>query len=113
MIIFFTKKRTLHLQGALQRVEKPNYKFLHAGRLWESEINFVFCERELYDGTAPEQNTKSAKDGKDSMSLPSFKFLRVQQVAPTVSPVGSVGASALCAEVSTGDPHPLQGRQKG
>ena len=39
--------------------------------------------------------------------------LRVQQVAPTVSPVGSVGASALCAEVSTGDPHPLQGRQKG
>jgi len=37
----------------------------------------------------------------------------VQQVAPTVSPVGSVGASALCAEVSTGDPHPLQGRQKG
>ena len=39
--------------------------------------------------------------------------LRVQQVAPTVSPVGSVGASALCAEVSTGDPHPLQRRQKG
>ena len=38
--------------------------------------------------------------------------LRVQQVAPTVSPVGSVGASALCAEVSTGDPHPLQGRRK-
>ena len=38
--------------------------------------------------------------------------LRVQQVAPTVSPVDSVGASALCAEVSTGDPHPLQVRQK-
>ena len=28
------------------------------------------------------------------------------------SPVGSVGASALRAEVSTGDPHPLQVRQK-
>jgi hypothetical protein len=41
-----------------------------------------------------------------------FQSLRVQQVAPTVSPVGSVGASALCAEASTGDPHPLQGRQK-
>ena len=27
-----------------------------------------------------------------------FQSLRVQQVAPTVSPVGSVGASALCAE---------------
>ena len=24
-------------------------------------LNFVFCERELYDGTAPEQKTKSAK----------------------------------------------------
>lgn len=30
-----------------------------------------------------------------------------------VSPAGSVGASALRAEVSTGDPHPLQGRQIG
>ena len=40
--------------------------------------------------------------------------LRVQQVAPTVSPVGSVGASALCAEVSTGDPHTLyKGGKKG
>ena len=29
---------------------------------------------------------------------------------PTVSPAGSVGASALNAEVSTGDPHPLQER---
>ena len=34
-------------------------------------------------GTAPEQKTESAKDGKDSMSLPSFQSLRVQQVAPT------------------------------
>jgi len=42
-----------------------------------------------------------------------FQSFRVQQVAPTVSPVGSVGASALCAEVSTGDPHPLQRKQKG
>jgi len=47
------------------------------------------------------------------MSKLFLQSLRVQQVAPTVSPVGSVGASALCAEVSTGDPHPLQGRQKG
>jgi hypothetical protein len=58
-----------------------------------------------------------AKDGKrqkwlelDVQAIFS-QSLRVQQVAPTVSPVGSVGASALCAEVSTGDPHPLQGRQ--
>ena len=34
-------------------------------------------------GTAPEQKTESAKDGKDSMSLPSFQSLCVQQVAPT------------------------------
>jgi len=33
--------------------------------------------------TAPEQKTESAKDGKDSMSLPSFQSLRVQQVAST------------------------------
>ena len=38
---------------------------LHAGRFRESEINFVFCEWELYDGTAPEQKTKSAKNGLD------------------------------------------------
>ena len=31
-------------------------------------LNFVFCERELYDGTAPEQKTKSAKNSLDSMS---------------------------------------------
>ena len=64
-------------------------------RLRESEINFVFCERVLYVGTAPEQKTESAKNGKDSMSLPFFQSLRVQQVAPTVSPPSSVGASAL------------------
>ena len=62
---------------------------------------------------SPEQKTKSAKKSLDSMSKLFFQSHRVQQVAPTVSPVGSVGASALCAEVSTGDPHPLQGRQKG
>ena len=59
-----------------------------------------------------------AKDGKRQKWLELdvqavfSQSLRVQQVAPTVSPVGSVGASALCAEVSTGDPHPLQGRRK-
>ena len=75
--------------------EKVHRTFSAAIRLRESEINSVFCEWELYVGTAPEQKTKSAKDGKDSMSLPSFQSLRVQQVAPTVSPVVSVGASAL------------------
>jgi len=34
-------------------------------------------------GTAPEQKTESAKNGKDSMSLPFLQSLRVQQVAPT------------------------------
>ena len=52
-------------------------------RLRESEINFVFCERVLYVGTAPEQKTESAKNGKDSMSLAFLQSLRVQQVAPT------------------------------
>ena len=70
-------------------------QFQYISRLRESEINFVFCERVLYVCTAPEQKTKSANNGKDSMSLPLFQSLRVQQVAPTVSPVVSVGASAL------------------
>ena len=47
-------------------IQKSNNK--HAGRLRESEINFVFCEWELYNGTAPEQKTKSAKNSLDSMS---------------------------------------------
>ena len=46
-------------------------------------------------GTAPEQKTESAKNGKDSMSLAFLQSLWLQQVAPTVSPPGSVGASAL------------------
>ena len=74
---------------------KSGYRLKVKERLRESEINFVFCEWELYVGTAPEQKTESAKNGKDSMSLPFFQSLRVQQVAPTVSPPGSVGASAL------------------
>ena len=63
-------------------------------------------------GYCPRAKDKKRKKelGLDVQAL--FQSLRVQQVAPTVSPVGSVGASALCAEVSTGDPHPLQGRQK-
>ena len=44
-------------------------------RLRESEINFVFCEWVLYVGTAPEQKTESAKNGKDSMSLPKKSVL--------------------------------------
>ena len=63
--------------------EKVHRTFSTAIRLRESEINSVFCEWELYVGTAPEQKTKSAKNGKDSMSLPFFQSLRVQQVAPT------------------------------
>ena len=56
----------------LNKKQKLNYKFLHAVRLRESEINFVFCERVLYVGTAPEQKTESAKKDKDSMSLSFF-----------------------------------------
>ena len=47
-------------------IQKSNNK--HAGRLRESEINFVFCEWELYNGTAPEQKTKSAKKSLDIKS---------------------------------------------
>ena len=33
-------------------------------------MNFVFCEREPYAGTAPEQKTKSAKSGIFGWSKP-------------------------------------------
>ena len=63
----------------------------------------------LHNSLPRTKNKKRQKElGLNVQAL--FQSLRVQQVAPTVSPVGSVGASALCAEVSTGDPHPLQER---
>ena len=62
--------------------------------------------------TPPSKRQKAPKKAWTRCPSLFSQSLRVQQVAPTVSPVGSVGASALCAEVSTGDPHPLQGRQK-
>ena len=62
---------------------KSGYRLKVKERLRGSEINFVFCEWELYVGTASEQKTESAKNGKDSTSLPFFQSLRVQQVAPT------------------------------
>ena len=63
--------------------------------------------------TPPNKRQKAPKTARTRFPCRLSQSLRVQQVALTVSPVGSVGASALCAEVSTGDPHPLQGRQKG
>ncbi len=79
-----TRKKSVTVKSGYRlKVEKTNYEFAYAERLRESEINFVFCEWELYVGTAPEQKTESAKNGKDSMSLPFFQSLRVQQVAPT------------------------------
>ena len=74
--------KTFGITGRMRTNTKADF-FLHAVRLRESEINFVFCERVLYVGTAPEQKTESANNGKDSMSLPLFKSLRVQQIAPT------------------------------
>ena len=53
---------------------KSGYRLKVKERLRESEINFVFCEWELYVGTASEQKTESAKNGKDSMSLPFFSI---------------------------------------
>lgn len=41
--------------------KKFNYKFLHAGRLRESEINFVFCERVPYTVLLPNKRRKAPK----------------------------------------------------
>ena len=51
----------------LQRVEKLCKQVRHAVRLLKKMQNFVFCEWELYDGTAPEQKTKSTKNPENSM----------------------------------------------
>ena len=45
-------------------------------------LNFVFCERELYDGTAPEQKTKSAKNSLDSMSKLFFNPSECKELHP-------------------------------
>ena len=37
-------------------------------------MNFVFCEREPYAGTAPEQKTKSAKSGLNTQFKPLFQI---------------------------------------
>ena len=50
------------------------YQIRHAVRLLKKEQNFVFCEWELYDGTAPEQKTESAK------SLANSVFARLLNV---------------------------------
>ena len=80
----------LHQRSSVQK--KPNYKFLHAGRFRESEINFVFCEWELYNGTAPEQKTESAKN---SLDIESKLFFTI--------PLSATSCTHL----------PLQGRLKG
>ena len=54
------------------------------------ELNFVFCERDLYDGTAPEQKTENAKNGLNPMFKPFFRMLHQYNVgrmvsAPTIS----------------------------
>ena len=62
---------SLKEKRASQRVSacRKTYKiqFRHAGRLLKKEQNFVFCERELYKGTAPEQKAKSTKNPENSM----------------------------------------------
>ena len=127
VLLKFSIKEPLQLQLPYQKInyyftlicvtslscEKVHRTFSTAIRLRESEINFVFCEWELYVCTAPEQKTENAKDGKDSMSLPSFQSLRVQQVAPTVSPVVSVGASALKCRGLHRRPAPFAREAKG
>ena len=68
----FCKKIKTIITNRLSVQKKPNYGFLHAVRLRESEINFVFCERVLYVGTAPEQKAKNAKSGLNITFKPLF-----------------------------------------
>ena len=41
----------------------------------KGELDFVFCERVLYNGTAPEQKTKSAKHAQAVRVFCLFQYL--------------------------------------
>ncbi|MFQ9065122.1 MAG: hypothetical protein ACLR5R_08310 [Eubacterium sp.] len=58
-------------------------------------LNFVFLRTLLYDGTACEQKTENAKSTVSSITYGAFTIPPSTLRVATVSPAGSVGASAL------------------
>ena len=53
-----TRKKSVTVKSGYRlKVEKTNYEFAYAERLRESEINFVFCEWELFYPLATKQYT--------------------------------------------------------
>lgn len=50
------------------------------------ELNFVFCEWELYIGTASEQKTKNAKRRINANVYAAFKMVRLKRVVEDAYP---------------------------
>ncbi len=50
------------------------------------ELNFVFCEWELYIGTASEQKTKNAKRRINSNVYAAFKMVRLKRIVEDADP---------------------------
>ena len=60
--------------------KKANYKVLHAGRLRESEINFVFCERELF-GSIGGLHTARKRKSQKALQPCEFRAVRKKKKA--------------------------------
>ena len=69
--------------------------FLMCYSLLRKVLNFVFLRTLLYDGTACEQKTENAKSTVSSITYGAFTIPPSTLRVATVSPAGSVGASAL------------------
>lgn len=54
------------------------------------ELNFVFCEWELYNGTASEQKTKNAKRRINSNVYAAFKIVGLKRVVVNAAPHKSI-----------------------
>ena len=69
---------------------KSGYRLKVKERLRESEITFVFCEWELYVGTAPEQKTESAKSGLNTTFKPLFYKCIFDFISARASPCPTI-----------------------
>ena len=86
-----TRKKSVTVKSGYRlKAIKTNYEFAYAERLRESEINFVFCERVLYVGTASEQKTENAKSGLNITFKPLFYKCIFDFISARASPCPTI-----------------------
>ena len=86
--------------------KKSNYKFRHAGILLRNGVEFRILRGKMYEGTSTEQKVKNAKNKLNSM-FNLFLYPLSFASLNSVSPPGSVGASALSCRGLHRRPAPL------